>query len=730
MSESRGKKKLIIIICSIVGVLGILASVYLINRDSIDNWLRIRFMNDEEYAEAVSENFVSVLRDGAFAPTKYVPDISKGTEYDLSCILDQSVATLIGIPRTLKINVYGNAYVENGVLDASVSPYPYTADNKPIELTRLDMTLDFPQKRMYVRAPRFDESTLELTSLYKDRLDSTLSSIESIINVEKVIKVFTDVFGNILSNDSLYEQLGNLRKSRELSREETFWGIGLKEGKNCSVVTSYYDINGFELRVKIFADENADVIGFNSRFNTGKNRLEVVYDLQSDQKQADETIKFDSVYEASLDGIKLFNGTFRGKDENGTGVSEIEVEPGKLLKSFLGETDISQKIKVSAKSGSDLKIETDVSTGKGATSHAEIVMRELTESKPDTLGTGEVIDISKLSIKDYGDAGQLAEFIVEKTEALDIQQLRDYIDAYIKKYVNAAASYDLIKEFWKSGMLSTVISVLSGEKTANEIGPTEMREEGVSGEKEAEEKTQQSPSEGTGQSEENSEAKDAPEGTGQSEENSEAKDAPEGAGQSEGNGEAKDVPEGAGQSEGNGEAKDAPEGAGQSEGNEGAPKAAYEKQDEGKSQREPGEEEKEKLRAEFLKQYKYTYPIETDDPKADWGDEIVMDIVPILMGVPYEEAGYKDAYAYLGEQWYGEGLDEKVIGASIGDVFEIEATLGDDFGAFSGYRGKFRVTVTDIHKYVRPEWTESFIVDRLGYESLDACEKKLIDKLD
>ena len=107
-----------------------------------------------------------------------------------------------------------------------------------------------------------------------------------------------------------------------------------------------------------------------------------------------------------------------------------------------------------------------------------------------------------------------------------------------------------------------------------------------------------------------------------------------------------------------------------------------------------------------------------------------MDIVPLIMGAPYPGMEYRDAYAYLGEQWYGEGLDEEVIGSKVGDVMDVEATLGDDFGAFSGYKGKFRVTITAIHKYVRPEWTESFVVDRLGYDSLKACEEAILGALD
>ncbi|MCR5829107.1 MAG: hypothetical protein K6F93_02005 [Lachnospiraceae bacterium] len=715
MSDSRGKKKLIVIIISIVGVLGILAAVYFFNKDSIDRWFRLKMMSDEEYIEMVSDELVGILKDSAFAPVKYAPDISNGATFDLSVSLDESIASAIGLQGNLRATVDGNAYMKNGILSARLDPCLYGENNEQVELTIVDTTLDLPQKRVFVRMPRFDEGTLELTSLYKNRLDSVLSSISSIVDVEGIVKNISGIFGDSIGRDSIYENIRSLRRTTELKKEEMFWGIGVKEGKDCSIVESFYDIEGLELRVRIFADESGNVIGFSLRFDTGKNRLEAVFDIRKKSGSEDGKILFDAAYEISLDGLKLLNGDFVTKSGDGeNAVSQIGVAPGKLLSSILGEKDISLKISVSAENSTEMRIDTDLNMGNGNTSNAYIVLRGLEGNKPEVLGSGEVTDISTLNILDYGNTGELVEFLVNKVEKLDIQLLRDYIDKYIKEYVNPSAGYDLLKEFNDTGMLSLVINVLTGdgvsksqtnEEAAGATGPDEKEE--AAGVTPADEKGEAAGATGADEKEEAAGAtgpdeKEEATGTSPADEKEKAAGA---TGPDE-----KEKTEGT-------PPVDEKETSGVSSA-DNPPKKTY------------TPEEIEKLKADFLRQYKYSYPIETDDPKADWGDEIVMDIVPILLGRPYTEAEYKGAYAYLGEQWYGEGLDEKVIGAAVGDEIEVEATLGEEFGAFSGFSGKFKVTITEIHKYVRPEWNESFIVDRLGFESLEACEKKLLGELD
>lgn len=115
------------------------------------------------------------------------------------------------------------------------------------------------------------------------------------------------------------------------------------------------------------------------------------------------------------------------------------------------------------------------------------------------------------------------------------------------------------------------------------------------------------------------------------------------------------------------------------------------------------------------------------DDYVEMGDKVVFDVIPLLGGVAIE------SYAYLGEKTtvgnydYGPGIDDKLVGVKKGETREVELTLGDGFGTFSGYTGMFRVTIQDITKVVEAGWTEKFIVGQLGYESVEALEKELLE---
>ena len=117
----------------------------------------------------------------------------------------------------------------------------------------------------------------------------------------------------------------------------------------------------------------------------------------------------------------------------------------------------------------------------------------------------------------------------------------------------------------------------------------------------------------------------------------------------------------------------------------------------------------------------------TADDYVEMGDKVVFDVIPLLGGVAIE------SYAYLGEKTtvgnydYGPGIDDKLVGVKKGETREVELTLGDGFGTFSGYTGMFRVTIQDITKVVEAGWTEKFIVGQLGYESVEALEKELLE---
>lgn len=137
----------------------------------------------------------------------------------------------------------------------------------------------------------------------------------------------------------------------------------------------------------------------------------------------------------------------------------------------------------------------------------------------------------------------------------------------------------------------------------------------------------------------------------------------------------------------------------------------------------------EEAKASFLADYDgfVTYP--SDDLTVDWGDEIYVDIVPVMNGMTMDMFAYPNSYAKIGDEMYGEGLDEEIVGMKIGETKDIEAVIGEEFGSFAGTEGVFRVTVKEIYRYMTPAWTEEFICGGLGYSSLDECSDYIMSLL-
>lgn len=105
------------------------------------------------------------------------------------------------------------------------------------------------------------------------------------------------------------------------------------------------------------------------------------------------------------------------------------------------------------------------------------------------------------------------------------------------------------------------------------------------------------------------------------------------------------------------------------------------------------------------------------------GDEIYFSACAIMGGIPLSSYSYDDCYALMGRYDYGDGIDDTIVGMKVGDTKDLVLTLDERYGMFAGYTGTFRITCTGIYRYVKPEWTEDYIVGCLGYSSLEDCDR-------
>lgn len=140
-------------------------------------------------------------------------------------------------------------------------------------------------------------------------------------------------------------------------------------------------------------------------------------------------------------------------------------------------------------------------------------------------------------------------------------------------------------------------------------------------------------------------------------------------------------------------------------------------------------EEFKKAKAEYLEALEGTVLVNQETAVVEDGDEIYIDIVPVLGNYVMTSYSFNDCYARIGDNLYGEGLDEKLLGMKVGESRDVEVTLNENYGDFAGFSGIFRVTLKKIDRYAKPEWTKEFICGCLGFESLDSCSDYIMVQL-
>ncbi|MCR5323734.1 MAG: hypothetical protein K6E85_10755 [Lachnospiraceae bacterium] len=137
----------------------------------------------------------------------------------------------------------------------------------------------------------------------------------------------------------------------------------------------------------------------------------------------------------------------------------------------------------------------------------------------------------------------------------------------------------------------------------------------------------------------------------------------------------------------------------------------------------------EEAKKAYLESFENVILVDQSTAVVEMGDEVYLDIMPYLYGVAIEAYHFTDSYAKIGEYSYGEGLDDQIVGMKVGESKDITTKLGSQFGDFAGIEATFKVTVTQIDRYMKPEWTEEFVCGGLGFESLEACDEALMERL-
>jgi trigger factor len=146
---------------------------------------------------------------------------------------------------------------------------------------------------------------------------------------------------------------------------------------------------------------------------------------------------------------------------------------------------------------------------------------------------------------------------------------------------------------------------------------------------------------------------------------------------------------------------------------------------------EPTAKEIDEALADLAKQNRTYEPRTGKAPKAKDGDQVVIDFVGSIDGVPFEGGAADDAQLVIGSGQFIPGFEEQLIGAKPGGKVTVKVTFPEDYqvDALKGKAAEFAVEVKEVKAPVDAPADDEF-AKRLGLADLDALKTALRGQLE
>jgi trigger factor len=123
--------------------------------------------------------------------------------------------------------------------------------------------------------------------------------------------------------------------------------------------------------------------------------------------------------------------------------------------------------------------------------------------------------------------------------------------------------------------------------------------------------------------------------------------------------------------------------------------------------------------------------LETVERAAEAGDQVVVDYVGTLEGVPFEGGTGRDQLIELGSGNLIPGFEEQLLGASAGDVKTVEVTFPDDYPSeeLQGQPAAFEVTLHEVKAKRLPELDDELAAEASEFDTLDELREDFRTRL-
>lgn len=120
-----------------------------------------------------------------------------------------------------------------------------------------------------------------------------------------------------------------------------------------------------------------------------------------------------------------------------------------------------------------------------------------------------------------------------------------------------------------------------------------------------------------------------------------------------------------------------------------------------------------------------------DRDEAQAGDQVIIDFVGSIDGVPFEGGAGEDVPLVLGDKRFIPGFEEGILGQKRGESFDLPLSFPEDYGAeeLAGKEANFNITIKKISERRLPEIGEE-LAGKAGQENLEALKASVKARLE
>ncbi len=114
------------------------------------------------------------------------------------------------------------------------------------------------------------------------------------------------------------------------------------------------------------------------------------------------------------------------------------------------------------------------------------------------------------------------------------------------------------------------------------------------------------------------------------------------------------------------------------------------------------------------------------------GDQVNLDYVGYMDGVQFEGGTAAGVDLTIGSGMFIDGFEAGLVGAKTGDTVTLDISFPDPYLSNMDYSGKpaqFVVTINAVYAQALPEYTDAFVKEHYGHETVASFEQEIRDSL-